>query len=206
MTTQRVWQIGYWKIIVLALALPVVVWGQGISWEFANLNLYTVFPLFGLIGYTVFWLQLLNQALADQLEANGIQARKFDPRTGPIFMTTVILHPLLLAIAQFPDSTLNYVAENLRGYVLIAMLSLVIFLVTEFAIRFKQAYFMKKYSRLINTVNYVTFVLIFLHSTRLGQHLQGGLLQGVWWFYGASGLVFIGIMLHKFYVKKSIVS
>jgi hypothetical protein len=203
MLSRSLWQTGYWVVLILAVIWPIYIWGQGIGWESANINLYTAFPLFGLLGYTVFWLQLLNQALADHWEANGIQAKKFDPRTGPIFMATVILHPLLLAIAQFPNSTLDYVARNLQGYIVIAMLSLVIFIITEFAIRLKQGYYIKKYSKPINVVNYITFVLIFFHSTTLGQHLQEGSLRMLWWVYGFTGLVFIGIQLHKFYTSKS---
>ena len=113
--------------------------------------------------------------------------------SGLVFLLLIITHPLLLTISQYQigRSIVDYVGDTRKVFITLALIAWTIFILYEIFRRFKKWAYFNHSMRVFKYLNYIAFYLIFFHSINLGTHLQGGLLQFVWYLYAVSGLLFI---------------
>lgn len=184
-----------WTLSLTVAALAVIAWGGDLRWNFAQLSVYQLFPLLGLLAFSLMWAHYPVSALR--------RAGRVDPRaTGPYFSATgwmvlalIVLHPGLLVwqlghdgFGWPPGSYLyHYVAPGLRISALVGTVCFFIFLAFELHRFFGQ----RPWWRLVGYATDLAMLGIFYHSITLGTDLQGGWLRGLWWFYGVSLVVLI---------------
>lgn len=186
-----------WGLSTLVTALAVIVWGTGLSWHFSGMSTYQLFPIFGLVAFSVMWshymISFLNKAIFKQAEL-GLYYKV----TGYVVLIAILLHPGLLAYQRFRDgfglplgSLTSYVQPSLKWVVLLGTVSFFTFLAFELQRWYKD----KSWWRYVVYANDAAMLAILYHSLRLGSNLHSGWYRSVWYFYG---LTLICVLLHNY--------
>jgi hypothetical protein len=183
-----------WLLTVLVLILAITSWGQSFGWHFGSLNVYVLFPVFGLIAFSTMWSQYMTGALSQYL-GGGPGLQTYFKVTGFIVLAAILIHPGLLTwqlwrdgLGLPPGSELNYVMPSLRVAIVIGMTALLIFLAYEF----RHVFAKRRWWRFVNYLVDIATVGIFYHSLRLGTQTQAGWFHALWWFYGLSLILALG--------------
>jgi hypothetical protein len=188
--TQKQFSTMTWLLVLLSVLLPLYVWGDSIGWNFSGLTLYQYFPLFGLLAWMVMWTHYVSGAVRVKTRSLSKPAN-FGAITGVLVLGALLLHPGLLALAQFqngagapPASFYSYVGDALRLSVMLGSISLLIFLSFEIFSRLKNRQTIKKYWKYIGLSQAVAMSFIFIHGLSLGSQIQSGWFIYIWYLYG----------------------
>lgn len=178
-----------WGLVVLSLILSLLVWGDGIAWQFGSINAYQWFPLFGLIA----WLVMATHYFSGALRITHPYLKKpayYSKVTSFIVLASLLLHPGILAYSQWrngfgfpPNSFVEYVGESLLLASMLGSIALTLFLAFEIFDRLKEKAVIKKNWWLVSISQTVAMMLVFIHALRLGGDLDGWFLA-VWLSYG----------------------
>lgn len=165
-------------------------WGQGIDWQFSTITAYSLFPLFGLLAFSLMWTHYIVGALRRKMAVDKSVVKDYFAITGWVVLLLICLHPGLLWFQLwrdgfgFPPSSYlnNYVAPTLKWAAMLGTASLLMFLAFEF----KRWFSKKKWWVVIEYANVAAMFAILVHGLKLGTNLQTGPLRGVWIFYGVT--------------------
>lgn len=181
-----------WTLFAVVVAASFAAWADLRSWDFSSLNVFALFPLLGLLAWSIMWTHyaLGGVRLVHPFERNHLYSRI----SAAVVLACLLLHPGLLAWGQFdvrgllpPDSFYSYVAPSLKGAVLLGGISLLIFISFDIFDYFKQRDGVRRNWKWISLSQMLAMTLIFTHSLLLGSNLQSGWFQ-VWW-------VLLGVLL-----------
>ena len=179
------------------VALSVYVWGSALEWKLEDLSALSVFPVLGLVAFTVMWWHFLLGFVKD-LSPSFVKIKNLHKTSSILVFFLIILHPLLLAfygvsnnIDQPPELFFLYVGESNKFYIVLGYLALTIFLLYDLARWLKNKAVVKNNWLIVDSIDDVAFVAIFFHSLMIGSHVQTGWFKYLWIFYGVSGLIFI---------------
>lgn len=192
-----------WSISVLVAGLGFVAWGQGVSWEFSSLSLYQLFPLFGLLAFSLMWAHYVAAALRKHSGVSKESLKSFFDLTSILVLVFILLHPGLLAYQLWqdglglpPNSYFQFVSSALKISIIAGMISWLAFIAYEFRRKFnKQAWW-----RYVQYASDAAMLLIFVHALRLGGNLQSGWFRYIWLLYGIS--LFVILLYTYIPVKK----
>ncbi len=182
-----------WGLAATVSLLAIVAWGQGLDWQFDNLSAYSLFPLLGLLAFSLMWTHYIVGATRRMRGTDKQTLKPYFAITGWIVLICICLHPGLL-IGQLwrdgfgfpPNSYLkNYVAPGLEWAALLGTTSWLAFMAFET----KHWFGKKSWWKLVELLNVAAMFAILVHSLYLGSNLQAGWLRSVWYFYGVSLLV-----------------
>jgi hypothetical protein len=184
----------------LTALLAFAAWGSLYEWHIPLDSLYVLFPLFGLLAFSIMWSQYMTEA-AKNIFAPAPRLVDYYKYTSWIVLVLIVLHPGLLIAQRFrdgyglpPGSYTSYVAPAQEWITLLGTASLLVFL----AFTLKRWLGRYTWWRYILLLNDVAILAIFYHGLRLGQTLQAGWFQTLWWFYG---LTLIAALGYKYYQK-----
>jgi hypothetical protein len=187
-------------LTVFTCLLAFIAWGQDNAWHFAGLSLYQVFPIFGLLAFSIMWSQYIIEAANNYLDY-GEALRSYFTYTGYFVLLAILLHPGLLIAQRYrdgyglpPGSYETYVAPMQKWLTLLGTVSLLMFLAFELKRWFKK----KSWWKYIILLNDIAIVAIFYHGLRLGQDTSGDWFQKVWYMYG---VLLAGALTYKYYFK-----
>lgn len=165
-------------------------------------KLYVLFRLFGLYGFTFIWSQIVLGPFRNPL------TRIFGPIvlklhiTGGIFaLTFATLHPLLFYLAYYlatknapAMALLDYLGEDRLIFGLMGMTAWILMITTvATAILRNNPWFVNKW-RYIHFLNYLIFILVFIHSFNIGSDVR---LEPLNTLYGFFGLTFILAVVYR---------
>jgi|SRR3989344_9084473 len=185
--------------------LAVVVWGQGVRWNFNDLSTYRIFPLFGLLAFSLMLSMYAVGFLRRRFKIEVTELGNYYKILSIVILTAILAHPGLLwwqlwrdGFGLPPESYLqHYVAPPLKWVAILGTVSWFVFLAYEFRFRYKD----RKWWRYFEYAGDAAMVAIFYHGLRLGGNLQHGWFRWVWYFYGVVLLlVLIDIYTRKFKV------
>lgn len=187
-----------WILSALAGLLAVFVWATSFAWHFSNLSIYQVFPVLGLLAFSIMWSHYLA-GLVRRLTGTAPQAlASYFRLTGYVVLVAICLHPGLLIYQLFrdgmgfpPGSYERYVAPGLGWITLIGTTSLFIFLAYEF----KRFFGGRSWWKFVDYATDLAMLGIFYHGLKLGSQLQSGPFRYVWYFYG---LTLVIAIIHKY--------
>lgn len=190
-----------WGISAAAVLAAVVAWGQAYSWQVQGLSLYQIFPLLGLVAFSLMWAHYVASVARQYYKLEkSVLVDYFDITSGMV-LVLILAHPGLLAWQSWrdgsglpPGSSLNYVAPTMRFSVILGMVSLVAFLAYEFRRKFNT----RSWWKYVEYATDTAIVLIYIHALRLGGQLQTGWFRGLWVFYGVT----LAFSLAYIYYKK----
>jgi len=191
-----------WVVSATAVVLAIVVWGQTYEWDVVGISTYLLFPLFGLLAFSLMWSHYIASALRQYFQIDKSALRRYFETTSFLVLAFILLHPGLLTWQLWrdgmglpPGSELNYVAKGLGWVVILAMVSLLVFLAYEFRRKFNK----KTWWKYVQYASDAAMLAIFYHGLRLGGQLQSGWYRYVWFFYGVT---LAGSLIYMYSLRK----
>ena len=169
-----------WSVSGFVVLLGLLHWAQWLDWQFSELNLYRLFPLFGLLAFSLMWSHYVTfAARVYSGQERGI-TKTYSRYTGYAVLGFLLLHPGLLAWHIYTDgyglppaSFQEYVGGALYGFLLLGTISFMIFMLYELHRWFAR----KSWWKWIVGLNHVAMLLIVVHAIKLGGSLMGGWFQ-----------------------------
>jgi hypothetical protein len=177
-----------WCLTVVVSVLAVYVWASSLAWDFSGLSIYQIFPVLGLLAWSIMWSHYVAVYLRERkyVSANHELADYFR-LTSYAVLVLLLLHPGLLIYQRFrdgfglpPKSYETYVAPNLAWVTLLGTVSLFAFLAYEF----HRWYSNRPWWKYIVSAGDIAMLAIFYHGLRLGTQLHVLWFRYIWWFYG----------------------
>lgn len=181
-------------------ALAIIVWGNSLQWHLAHLSAYQLFPVLGLVAFSLMWSHYISGFL-NRTWFKDVNLANYFRITGYAVLGLIVLHPGLLIYQRFrdgfglpPGSYESYVAPGMGWITLLGTVSLLIFLAYEL----KRWYEQRSWWRYVAYAGDAAMFAIFYHGLRLGNQLQTGWFRYVWWLYG---ITLAAVLLHKYTTK-----
>lgn len=198
--TNSFFLVGAVMLTTVTTALAFIVWGRSNQWQLLQLSWYQLFPLLGLLAFSIMWSQYMVEA-AQNLTHRPDAVTRYFKITSWLVLLAIVLHPGLLIVQRYkdgyglpPHSYETYVAPMKAWLTILGSASLLMFLAFEFK-RFFGKYSWWKFVLILNDI---AIVAIFYHGLRLGTQLQQGWFQYVWYFYG---ITLLAALSYKYYLK-----
>lgn len=190
--TSRLCKIVAWSMSLTVCILAIAAWGDSYNWHLLPLSTYLVFPLLGLLAFSIMWSHYIAGALREFFGlSKGVLGGYFEA-TSLAVLVLICLHPGLLIYQRFrdgyglpPGSYESYVAPGLGWVTLLGTASLLVFLAYEF----RRVYGKRTWWHYVQRASDAAMLAIFYHGWRLGGQLQMGWFRYVWLFYGVTLIV-----------------
>lgn len=190
-----------WGSATAGTLLSLYVWGASLSWDISNITAYSLFPVLGLVAYSL----MISHYLTSTVRVISNQPRDVVKRylniTSTVVLICILLHPTILIYKLWatgnglpPASYTSYVAASMIIWVYVGTLSLLAFLAYEL----RRKYVTKTWWKYIQYASDIAMIGIFFHGLKLGQHLQAGWFQVVWYVYG---IILLGSLAYTYLIK-----
>jgi len=203
MSNKSIVQICSWLLAGLVTLLAVAAWMA--QARRGGLTAYTVFPLLGLLAFSLMWTHYLLGVLRRLLGVEAAANSTYFKLSGIVVLLLILLHPGLLIAALYkdgfglpPESYFSIYGEPvMKGAIMLGTASLFIFLAFELKNRFKG----KSWWKYVDYAQVLAMFLIFYHGLTLGGELAGGWYRTAWYAYGFS--LFSAILFNYWYDRKA---
>ncbi|OGL35085.1 hypothetical protein A3F65_01970 [Candidatus Saccharibacteria bacterium RIFCSPHIGHO2_12_FULL_47_16b] len=176
-----------WSLSLLVAVLAFIAWGQGLHWHFSNLSSYRLFPLFGLLAFSLMWSIYIVGRARHYLKPPAKKLSNYYKYLSVTVLVLILAHPGLLVWQLWrdgfglpPTSYKNYVGPAAVWAVIVSSIAWFIFLAYEL----RRIYRDRPWWKYMEIAGDLAIVGIFLHSLRLGTNLQAGWFRIVWITYG----------------------
>lgn len=197
LSSERLERVG-WSLAATTLVAAAVVWGQSLEWNMGGVTAYSLFPLLGLLAFSLMW---THYAVAAAQRYAGVEASRYFKSTEYAVLLLILAHPGLLfwqlwrdGLGWPPASAYKYVGLGMSATITLGAVALTAFLLFELGRWLKG----RPWWWVVDGLSDLGMLVIVLHSLRLGSHLQYGWFQKVWYFYAVT---LLGFLIYK-YVSK----
>jgi hypothetical protein len=198
--TDRYVQIGAWTLSVAVSLLALMAWAKDYSWPDTAVSTLQLFPLLGLVAFSIMWSHYINGALSELFGAGEKALARYYQLTGYLVLVLLCLHPGILIFQLFrddcglpPSSYSCYVAPGLSWVTMLGTVSLLIFLAYEF----KRFFGKQPWWHFVTEAGDIAMLAILYHGLRLGGQLtHQGWYRDVWFFFAVT-LVAVLIRSYK---------
>jgi len=194
-------QITAWSISLIVCIVATIAWGQTYSWQLLPINTYQLFPLLGLLAFSLMWAHYLNGTLRELWGVEFKVLARYFRYTGYAVLVLICLHPGILIYQRFrdgyglpPHSYETYVGPGLGWITILGTASLLVFL--SFELRRWCA--KKSWWHFIPEAGDAAMLAIVYHGLRLGSNLQMGWFRSVWFFYA---VVLVAVLIRSYTLK-----
>ncbi|OGL35005.1 hypothetical protein A3F05_01575 [Candidatus Saccharibacteria bacterium RIFCSPHIGHO2_12_FULL_47_17] len=176
-----------WALSGLVAVLAIVTWGQGLRWQLSNLSAYRLFPLFGLLAFSLIWSMYVVGLARRYLKPTANKLASYYKYLSLVALVLILAHPGLLIWQLWrdgfglpPNSYKTYVGSAAVWAVIVSSVAWFIFLAYEL----RRIYRDRPWWKYMEIAGDVAMIGIFFHSLRLGTNLQAGWFRIVWLAYG----------------------
>jgi hypothetical protein len=179
-----------WILSLVVTILAVTTWYQHLASPVSHLSVYELFPVFGLVAFSLMWSHYIIGALRGFYDVPKDSFSRYYQVTFVVVLGALLLHPGLLTWQLWRDNIgipTDYVAPDMRLYIIIAEIAWVAFLTFEM----HRFYRHKSWWHYVERASDVAMVLILIHALNLGTSLVSGWFKVVWIFYALSLLAAI---------------
>ena len=194
------WQLAPWCLTAAVSLLAIYVWSQSLAWHFSSLSIYQIFPVLGLLAWSIMWSQYMASFWQDHTVPR-VKLGNYFRYTGYAVLLLIVLHPGLLIYQRFhdgfglpPHSYETYVAPSMAWITLLGTVSLLIFLAFELRRWFGD----RRWWPYVANAGDLAMLAIFYHGLRLGTQLHVAWFRYVWWLYG---LCLVVVLAFKYTAK-----
>ena len=198
---QKTYQTLAWALFTVAVVVPLVAWLSLRDWSVSNIGLYSIFPLLGLWAWNIMWVHYAYGSVLI-LDGKAKKDKTFKSVTQWLVLALILMHPGLLALAQFqntdllpPESYFSYVGQAASIYIVFGLVAITAFLAFDALERLKKKEIVRKYWWWVSLSQVVAMSLIFVHSMAIGQTLQLDWFQFYWVSIGALLIPCFGLIL-----------
>jgi len=172
-----------WLLGCLVTLVALVVWSAGLRQT--DLTLYSFFPLFGLLAWSLMWTHYIYGAVLVRYKLPRNQGYK--KITELIVLACLLLHPGLLAYQLWlntgllpPASTISYLANVSVLIVIASYVAWLVFLSYDVLVRLKNRPFWRKNWFWVSLSQAGAMLVIYLHAIALGRHIQVRWFKAYW--------------------------
>lgn len=187
-----------WLLGGLAVLFSLGTWGRALQWELDALSPYQLFPLFGLLAFSLMWTHYVIWALRVYTDAPAVAL--YSRVSWLLVLVSLLAHPMIFHGALLsdgfgfpPGSYVAYVGQGFVWAVLLGTASWTAFMAYELKWWFQS----RPWWRYILAANTVAMVGIFIHGLILGSDLQSGWPRAVWYGYGLSLMLAYGYLVSR---------
>lgn len=178
-----------WALTALVCVLAWLAWSSNLNGMYSTLTTYKLFPLFGLLAFSLMWAHYVVGALRRLVGVERANLQDYFDLTGWAAFIFIVLHPVALITQLWrdgqglpPNSYLNYVGPSLKWAVALGTFGFVMFLAFET----KRWFSRKGWWPIIEYGNVVAMFAIIIHALALGSNLQTGWYRSVWIGYAVT--------------------
>lgn len=189
-----------WSLAITVAGISLVGWGQRINWQLAGLSNYDLFPLFGLLAFSLMWCHYIIEGLKTGFQINKEVDRRYFEVTAWVVLVALLLHPWLFIGQLFidgfglpPSSYKAYIMPGLSWAIFLGVISWWAFMAFEL----RRKYETKKWWKYVLYANDIAIWLVYIHALRLGADLAAGWLRAVWIIFGLLLAAAFGVIYHK---------
>ena len=195
-----------WTLAAAVCLIAIIAWGGSYGWHLTPLSPYQLFPLLGLLAFSLMWSHYITIAMRDLLGVEPGVFVSYFKLTGYAVLGLICLHPSILIYQRFrdgyglpPHSYESYVAPGLGWITLLGTASLSVFLAFEL----HRLYGSRSWWHYVADASDVAMLAIIYHGLRLGSQLQHGWFRGVWIFYA---ITLVAVLIRKYFKRYCLVS
>lgn len=182
----RTFRLTVWTITLMATLAALVVWWPATQ----HLTTYTLFPLFGLLAFSLMWTHYIGDALRRYFNLPDWILKTHFQITSYIVLFCILMHPFLLEFQLYvdglglPPQSLFEVYPSLleRLAILAGVVALTCFLVFELHRLYKE----QSWWKYVEWANIAAMGLILWHGFTLGGELRSPWFQAVWATYAVT--------------------
>lgn len=200
-TRQRLCLSAAWLTSLITCVLAITKWGHDHNWQFSPLSPYTIFPVLGLLAFSLMWSHYIASVLRQSLKLDRAVLKRYFETTSIAVLILICLHPSLLIYQRFrdgyglpPHSYESYVAPGLGWVTLLGSVCFLIFIGYEL----RRFYGSRSWWKYMQIASDAAMLGILYHALRLGSQLRSGWYRDVWYFYG---ITLVGAITYG-YVQK----
>lgn len=159
---------------------------------FSSARIYILFRFFGLYAFTLIWAQLvIGPFMSPLARIFGAQIIRWHRIQGVFALVFATIHPLLFYTAFLLGSSSaslfsalpNYLGEGLLIYGLMGIIAWTLMVTTVITALLRNRPWMVKYWHYIHLLNYLVFILVFVHSYNIGSDVRLQPLQTLYTFF-----------------------
>lgn len=191
-----------WSLGTLVSLLAILAWGPGYDWRVLPFSSYVLFPVLGLIAFSLMWTHYIMGTVSELAGVKPEVLKPYFRYTGYMVLVLICLHPGLLIAQLFfdgaglpPLSYERYVAPGLGWITLLGSVSLLVFLAFELHRVFDK----KKWWHYVVDASDFAMLAIVYHGLRLGTDLHRvSWYRAVWWFYAVTLTI---VLIRKYALK-----
>lgn len=183
---QQASQLIAWSLVTVVTVLAVLAWGGSYGWHIWPLTSYILFPLLGLLAFSIMWTHYMVGALKRYWKLEDDKLRRYFRWTGYAVLVLICLHPGLLIYQRFrdgyglpPGSYETYVGPGLGWITLLGTTSLLVFLAFEL----RRFFGTRRWWHFVADASDAAMLAIVYHALRIGSALQQSWYRAVWWLY-----------------------
>lgn len=188
-----------WALGGLVVVLALVAWATTRQVFSNTLDVYGIFPLFGLIAFSVMWTHYIMWAGRRIVGVQKPKKTLYSTLSSNLVLALIIAHPTTLIVSLWIDGLGLPPASYLQAYpghdlaFVCAILGLSLFLAYEFNRWFSD----RSWWHWVLNVQVIAMGAIFYHSLALGQELaRPSWFQAVWWLYG---ITLLGAVVYNYW-------
>lgn len=181
-------------LTLISTGLAIYAWRIDHSGSLGPMSAYTLFPLFGLLAFSLLWCLYTVSAASHYFETPDGTFNRYYQITGYAVLAAIIAHPTILVVQLYrdgfglpPGSYSAYVAQGMEWIALLGTASLFIFLLYELHRWFEN----RGWWKWVVCLNDLAMLAILYHSLSLGGDLQTTWLRYLWFFYGAMLVIYL---------------
>lgn len=193
MTAKKLWPWISGAIVVIA---AFAVWVPSLA--ATKLSIYSLFPLFGLLAWSLMWTHYVNGVMVVRY---GLERSKLYKTVSEVIVFFCLwLHPGLLLYQLWVDtsSLVQYVGKTNLIFFIGAFAAWFAFLSYDILVRFKNRPFWKKNWIWVSVVQAGAMGVIYLHAIKFGRHIQVEWFKIYWAFLG---LVLVPCMAYLLWME-----
>jgi hypothetical protein len=191
-----------WSLSALTVITAIIAWGNGYGFKLFPINNYQLFPLLGLLAFSIMWGHYMVGAVSDMVGVTRGTYKKYYQYTGYAVLALICLHPGLLIFQRFrdgfglpPHSYESYVAPGLGWITLLGSVSFFIFIAFEF----RRFFGRRSWWHLVVDAGDFAMLAILYHGFKLGgQLVRPGWFQEVWLLYAAT---LVAVLIRKYRLR-----
>lgn len=152
---------------------------------------FALFPLAGLYAFFLVWMQIMLGSNMDWIRGRASWLYSFHKFEGGVALLFALLHPTLLALGLGISEYYKYgfVAPGKILFIWIGYLQLFLLICAAGTALLRRIEWLRSRWFLIHQLNYLVFILVWLHSWNLGSDVQTTNLRYVWIFMGITAVL-----------------
>lgn len=179
-----------WILTAVVTVLALAAWKQSLLVPLNELTVYDVFPVFGILAFSLMWTHYMVGALIRYTGFDKTRLKPYFTITALAVLCALLLHPGLLVWQMWRDGLglpVNYVAPDLRLFVVIGQIAWLMFLAYEL----HRLYEDRPWWHYVERASDIAMILVFIHGYSLGKTLFPDWFTALWLFYGVTLLAAI---------------